>query len=309
MKKLLIILLMLFPLAAESATITATKAGNWSDTSVWDLGRIPAAGDDVALAGYDIVWDTSITRIPASGTLASITSPGTGHITLDLSDAAFHGGASIYSTKIQAGTKIASDKGILTVTGTTDHVLTINVGTTPNGLIGGSESESYGCHSSTTGTINVIGDILSGAGSYRIGMAFWGNGSLNVTGSIYGGKGNAVSLATTGASAFTGNITGGTANTANGVYVTGSGTISVNGILTGGTATQYSYALYNHSGTNVTFSSNTKLIYGTASAAYTGKAAAWQPAASSYMKQYVGTGFGQEANTEFKIPQTTGSAQ
>jgi len=44
------------------ATITATKSGNWSDITVWDLGRVPIAGDDVALAGYTIVWDTAQTE-------------------------------------------------------------------------------------------------------------------------------------------------------------------------------------------------------------------------------------------------------
>ncbi len=121
------------------ATITATKAGNWSDTTVWDLGRIPAAGDDVALAGYVIVWDTALTRIPStSGTLTSISSTGTaGQISLALDDAAFHGGAGLYATTITAGTK-PTDYGILKVTGTTDHVLTLVCGTTVGqGIIGG----------------------------------------------------------------------------------------------------------------------------------------------------------------------------
>lgn len=29
------------------ATITMTATGNWSDTTKWDLGRIPIAEDDV----------------------------------------------------------------------------------------------------------------------------------------------------------------------------------------------------------------------------------------------------------------------
>ena len=52
------------------STITATKAGNWSDTTVWDLGRIPANGDTVDLHGYVVNLD--VATIPATGTLAGI---------------------------------------------------------------------------------------------------------------------------------------------------------------------------------------------------------------------------------------------
>ena len=40
-------------------TITATKAGNWSDTTVWDLGRVPASGDNIVLGGYAITLDAA----------------------------------------------------------------------------------------------------------------------------------------------------------------------------------------------------------------------------------------------------------
>jgi hypothetical protein len=315
MKKLLIILLMLFPLAAESATITATKAGNWSDTSVWDLGRIPAAGDDVALAGYVIVWDTALVRIPStSGTLTSISSTGTaGQISLALDDAAFHGGASLYVTTMTAGTK-PSTAGLLLVTGTTDHVLSITTGTgAGEGIIGGSNTSASGVSLTGTGTINIFGNIKAGTGAYANGVNNVSTGTIAITGNVSADSGicaYGVRNHNNGTLTISGNINGAAAAGAYGVY-TYLGTVTING----GTVTGGSYGdavgIYNDPTASgaVTLSENTNLIYGTYAPPILGKAPIWQPKATSYIKMYVGTTTGQAANTEFKIPQTTGSAQ
>lgn len=61
-----------------AVTNTATKAGNWSDTTVWDQGHVPEAGEDVALGGYVITWNVAtVPIIPATGSLGTITSTGT----------------------------------------------------------------------------------------------------------------------------------------------------------------------------------------------------------------------------------------
>jgi hypothetical protein len=303
MKKLLILLLMLFPLVAESATITATKAGNWSDTSVWDLGRIPAAGDDVALAGYVIVWDTSLVRIPStSGTLTSISSTGTaGRITLALDNAAFHGGASLYATTITGGSYGGSPEGIISISGTTDHVLTITVGTdVGQGVIGGSTTNySCGVYHNGTGTVNIIGNIIGGSVSAAACQGFRNHstGSVNVTGNLTAGsKGSAFWNNGTGTVSITGNIT---ASSSIGFDNNSTGVVTINnGIITGGSVKDV-FGFYNRSTAKVTLGENVRLVQGSYAPPYSGYAPAWQPASTSYAKFYTGALFGQAANTEF----------
>ncbi|HHT9136805.1 MAG TPA: hypothetical protein ACFYEK_06100 [Candidatus Wunengus sp. YC60] len=283
------------------ATITATKAGNWSDTTVWDLARVPQADDDVALAGYVIVWDTALTRIPATGTLTSITSTGTaGQISLALDDAAFHSGAGLYATTIQCGTAPAT-YGIIYVTGTTDHVLTIVTGSSPNGIVGGSNVNAFGIYNPGTGTINITGDLTGGSGantpaihtagsSTVVGNLFCGTG---VSGSSYGFYNNG-----TGTISITGNITAGNYLDDCGFYNNSTGVVSVNGIITGGGSIT-AYGFYNKSTGQVTLSATSQLVQGTNAPAYDGLAPAWQPDSTAYAKFYTGASFGQAANTEF----------
>ena len=45
------------------ATIKATKAGNWSDTTVWDLARIPVVGDTIDLDGHLVAFDADFPAV------------------------------------------------------------------------------------------------------------------------------------------------------------------------------------------------------------------------------------------------------
>jgi hypothetical protein len=287
------------------ATITATKAGNWSDTSVWDLGRVPQADDDVALSGYVIVWDTSITRIPATGSLASISSTGTaGQISIALDDAAFHGGATldVGTGNITAGTKPATS-GLILITGTTDHVLNIT-----GNLVGGSNAGAYCVNHQGTGTINIVGN-LTDSSTTSTGYAFnnGSTGTVNITGNLIGGAAGGFAFnnnAANGIFNITGNLTGGSNGSALRVASTTASTIS--GVLTGGSGNQSWAVTVEGANSNITLSSTSILVQGEKSSAWNGKAPAWQPASTSYAKYYVGASFGQAANTEF--PQVLSAA-
>ena len=56
---------------ADAATITCIKNGNIDDPAMWDLGRVPADGDDVNCS-YAVKWLQTSPRFPATGTLKSI---------------------------------------------------------------------------------------------------------------------------------------------------------------------------------------------------------------------------------------------
>lgn len=45
-------------LSLKSQTITSDQSGDWDDTNTWDLGRIPADGDDIIIAlGHTVTLD------------------------------------------------------------------------------------------------------------------------------------------------------------------------------------------------------------------------------------------------------------
>jgi hypothetical protein len=238
-----------------------------------DLSRVPADTDDVALAGYDIVWDAGIATIPATGTLASLKSTGTGgSLTIDLDNAAFHSGAALNCTVIQAGTD-----SMLKVTGAAgDHTLTVTTGTGANqGIIGGSAASAVGLNdtSTTNCTVNVTGNITGGTNSSAHGYLADPGGHVNITGNITGGTG--IGLVSSheavitiegdiasagndgmdnngaGTITITGNVSGGGTGYAHGMYDGGTATISITGNVTGGSVS-YSYGFYNTSTSAVT---------------------------------------------------------
>ena len=143
-----------------AGTITASTAGNWSDVATWVGGVLPAALMTLPLESYAVVWDVAtIPRIPATGTLGTITAATTGTITVDVSGAACHtsGDCSINFTTGQAGTE-----HLFQVTGADTHFATFNCTSI---TASAATTSKYGIyHNSNGGTLN-INCALVGGGS------------------------------------------------------------------------------------------------------------------------------------------------
>jgi len=266
MKKFLLSILTVLVWAGTSYAVinTATKAGNWSDTTVWDLGHVPTEGEDVALASYIVVWDVAtIQRIPATGSLGTITAATTGTITMDISNAACltSGTCQINFTTAAAGTEHLFQ---IITTATTNDV-TFN-GTSITASV--ATSSKNGIHHIIGGGAKAIvnANLIGSSGSTGVGLRI----------------GVAGALAT-----INGNITGGGSGVAYGVSNAGSSTsiITINsGTITGGswsTAT----GVFNQSGSAaaVVVSAGVKLVNSTQASAM-GGSFTWNAAANDYWK-------------------------
>ncbi len=240
MKKILLLIIILFffiPSQLWAYTCTATKTGNWSDSTVWSgcNSTIPQAGDTVDLVSYTVTWD-SHARIPdTSGSLALMESSAGGQFALNLSSAFCNSGCSLNVTTFNDGT---NSLGTYLITGTTSNVLTINTGLNSNsqgiiltsgqymfedsstgtininGDLTGGSNRGYECFTATgAGTINITGNINTGLAAYGTAMVFiMGGGTLNVTGNVIGGSGaggvDAI-FTTNGTISVIGNVSGG----------------------------------------------------------------------------------------------------
>lgn len=277
MKKIIILLLIVLactlPPPADAGTCVASKAGNWSDVTVWgtscngSTNAVPVANDDVQLAGYVITWDIgTVPVIPATGSLGTITTTGTaGQISIALDDAACHGNevCKITATAITAGTK-PTNAGVIYITGSgsiSDHILGVHANVT-----GGSNTSSYGVHNGSTGKVRITGTVNGGSSTSCNGLHNATTGTFEVQGAVTGGSGTTsvgVYNVSTGTGTVTGDVTGGSGTGANGVYSGGAGSI--------------------------TFTGN--LINGTGGVAWGGKPPVWTPG-NTYYTQWYDTGAG-----------------
>ena len=99
---------------------------------------------------------------------------------------------------------------------------------------GNAGSGGLGCKNSTTGTLNIQGNVIGGAGANAFGASNTSAGTLNITGTVFGGTGvtsHGVNNGSTGTVTITGTVTAGS-STANGAFQGSSGTLSVIGTVT-----------------------------------------------------------------------------
>lgn len=307
MKKLILLIFALcfIPIQAFAYTCTAVLTGNASNVLTWAgscNSTTPQNGDTIDLNGYVVVWDSGAgATLPATGTFVKIydATGGTGNMTLALGSSFCNSGCALSATTIQAGTK-PTVTGLIQVTGTTSNVLTINTGLNANaaGIIGGTNTSAAAINLLGTGTITINGDVTGGTAINTYGVNNSAAGTVNITGNLVATAYTAFYNAGIGAVSVTGNITGGTALTAYGFNNLSTGTVNVTGIITGGTANSAT-GFFNNSTGHVTLGAGSNLVQGTYGGAYAGYAPAWTSSLLNRRGNYVGTSFGQAANTDF----------
>lgn len=271
-------------------TITAAKAGNWSDTTVWNGGVVPGNNDTADLNGFVVTMD--IPTVPASGTLLALISPAkAGRLDLVMS------GANTYA--INATTITAGTNTIINVSGAAPSAaLTI----TGNVAGGAGATYSYGILNNSTGTITVIGNITGGGNSYAHGIYNQSTGTITVTGDVTGGSGPSaygIRNSSEGTIIVTGNITGGSSSLTHGLYNVATGAITVTGNITGGSGLQAS-GLFNVSTGAVTLN-DCNMINSAYAIAYVGQPpTTWNLNANNYV-QWGAVKFYQDIPTDAEL--------
>jgi hypothetical protein len=180
------------------AVVYPLANGNWSTVANWysagaPYGSLPLSGDDVYANGKTIEINQNITVLSLNTAASSpavaggVFQVGTNNLNIT---------ANInYTTTTSLS---AYQSGLLTIIG---NITAVNV-------TGG----VFGINLTTSGTINITGNVISGGGTagYAINNTF--NGLVNIIG----------------------NITGGTGNNVRGIFNSNTSRITVTGIVTGG---------------------------------------------------------------------------
>jgi len=149
------------------ATYTATKTGNWSDTTVWGGGP-PGSGDAVIIpSGYTVTVDgidacTSLT-INAAGVANGITISGSNSLTVS-------GAITMNAPTAAVNDTIAVGTG------------TLSAGSVS--ITGGGTASWNSILSVSTGTINVTGNIAFAGTAAQAQLTFSGAGTLNLGGTF-----------------------------------------------------------------------------------------------------------------------------
>ena len=265
------------------AEVRALKAGNWSDTTVWSTGALPASGDDVYANNFAVVINQTV-NIGAGGinTRAGTTAVAGGSFTIstayDFKGYITAGTATCLT--ISAGIGTVNIIGNITGTNTTSGIIGVNRtgsaivnitgdiaaisgasnchgfnnnNSTGTCTITGNLSASVGgagVYNSLSGTIVVNGNIIGGSGSLAYGLNNASNGICNINGNVTGGGGkDGVYNSSTGTINITGNATGGAVSGVSGANNASTGTLTITGNATGGAVSGASGANNTSTGT------------------------------------------------------------
>ena len=223
----------------------AVAAGNWSSTSTWNGGTLPASTDDVYANNFIVTIDQSITvntlrHAAGTGITAGgyFSIAGAGPYTINITQPVI---VSHFST--------TSTTGLISIAGPAN--IAINCPTL-NG--GGSVANNRGIviNSGYSGTLTFTGAVIGGGGGHGIqhnGIT----GTLVINGSVTGNfsTGLGVLSSNSGPTVINGDITGGGASGGHGYQGNSSGGLTHNGTATAGTGSTASGIQLGGSSVNV----------------------------------------------------------
>jgi hypothetical protein len=201
------------------ALITSAASGNFNAGATWTGGIVPTVGDEArASTGHTIT-------ITANVSCTELSNDGTGIFTLN---------SGVTLTANVTSKSTTASRNCLQFTAASPATATI-VGNCTGGTVGGATCVV----NTTTGTINITGNVTGGtsAVAFAQGAVNLGAGTITVTGNLTGGSGSTSSAAqnvSTGTITVTGNLTGGSGSSSYAVQNASTGTVTITGNITGG---------------------------------------------------------------------------
>jgi hypothetical protein len=208
----------------------AVKTGVWSDTTVWDGGTLPVAGDDVRSNNFTVTVNQNINvatltntalapavagggfQVTQSGvTIAANIIGGTTTSAIALNyNMGVSGSVSTLNGNITGGT--ANVTPGVSIAGSVAVTININGIVTGGSVGGGSSANSTGLNiGNGLSIINLVGDVYPGPSGNGSGIVC-NNGILNIVGNVYGGGATTsttnIGINSAGTINITGNIIG-----------------------------------------------------------------------------------------------------
>jgi hypothetical protein len=192
------------------ALITSAATGNFNAGATWTGGVVPGVGDEArASTGHTIT-------ITANATCDEVSNAGTGIFTLN-------DGVTLTANVTSKSTTVT--RNCLQFTAASPATASI-VGNVTAGTVSGAVGVAF----TSTGTLNITGNIVSAAGGN--GIVSSSTGTLNITGNSTGGAVSSIFLTGAGTVNMTGNLVGGAGG--RGLLNNLNGTVNIIGIATGG---------------------------------------------------------------------------
>jgi hypothetical protein len=197
------------------ANVYAVKSGNWSDTTVWNTGALPTTADDVYSNTFTVAADTTATVLSLrNSSAAGITAGGyftaVGGVTL--TGNFIHTSPTLFISSLTTGQSFTIVGNINTGTAIGQAACINNSSGTINviGNVLANGNGTAGIRNSSTGTVNIVGSVTGGNDVNGYGASNLSAGTINITGNVIAGGGTPSSpnYGANNASTGTLNITG-----------------------------------------------------------------------------------------------------